>query len=179
MFSRARAGRSADVRRELERGRPLAERGRASEAREASGSSEREERPGERRHGSGASRRKQRGSRRLPQAVGAVRRRPRGTGGPSARSRGSAARGHHRERSDRGAWFERLDASFVIAGNRRFPACSQNATRSDDIAGLRPASGQNPQDSGNITRELRSLKRQRRGLSPACYFLNQLLEHYP
>ena len=33
--------------------------------------------------------------------------------------------------------------------------------RSDDIAGLRPASGQNPQDSGNITRELRSLERQR------------------
>ena len=61
----------------------------------------------------------------------------------------------------RGAWFERRDASFVSAGNRRFPACSQNALRSDDIAGLRPASGQNPSDSGTITRELRSLERQR------------------
>ena len=68
----------------------------------------------------------------------------RGTGGPSARSRGSAARGHHREQCDRGAWFERRDASFVSAGNLRFPAC-----------------GQNPQDSGNITRERRSLGRQR------------------
>ena len=53
------------------------------------------------------------------------------------------------------------NASFVGAGNRRFPACSQNALRSDDIAGLRPASGQHPPDSGTITRELRSLERQR------------------
>jgi hypothetical protein len=44
-----------------------------------------------------ARRRKQRGSLRLPQAVGAVRRRPRGTAGPSARSRGAAARGHRNE----------------------------------------------------------------------------------
>ena len=51
--------------------------------------------------------------------------------------------------------------SADIAGNRRFPACSQNAVHSDDIAGRRPASGQNPQDSGNITRERRSLERQR------------------
>ena len=43
-------------------------------------------------------------------------------------------------------------ASFGIAGNQRFPACGQNAPRSDDIAGRRPASGQNPQDSGNITK---------------------------
>ena len=101
-------------------------------------------------------------------ALGEPRRsKPRGTGGPSARSRGAAARGHHREQRDRGAWVERRDASFVIAGNRRFPACSQNASRSDDIAGLRPASGQNPPDSGNITRERRSLERQRAAGSEA------------
>ena len=56
---------------------------------------------------------------------------------------------------------ETPEASLVIAGNRRFPACSQNAPRSDDSAGRRPASSQNPADSGNITRELRSLKRPR------------------
>ena len=63
------------------------------------------------------------------------------------RSLGPLAR-HGRARTPqadgRGAWFERRAASFVSAGNRRFPAC-----------------GQNPQDSGNITRELRSLERQR------------------
>ena len=37
------------------------------------------------------------------------------------------------------------------AENRSFPACSRNAARSDDTAGLRPASGRNPQDSGNVT----------------------------
>ena len=44
---------------------------------------------------------------------------------------------HLREQRDRGAWFERrlAEPSFVSAGNRRFPACSQNAMRSDDIAG--------------------------------------------
>ena len=55
----------------------------------------------------------------------------------------------------------RSDVSFVSAGNLRFPACSQNALRSDDIAGRRPARGQNPPDSGTITRERRSLERQR------------------
>ena len=44
VFSEARAGRPASVGRDLERGRPLAQRGRASTAREASESSEREER---------------------------------------------------------------------------------------------------------------------------------------
>ena len=51
--------------------------------------------------------------------------------------------------------------SADIAGNLRFPACSQNTSRSDDIAGRSPARGQNPADSGTITRELRSLERQR------------------
>ena len=60
--------------------------------------------------------------------------------GPLARRR----RARTPQAGGRGAWFERRDASFVIAGNRRFPACSQNASRSDDI-----------------TRELRSLERQR------------------
>ena len=50
---------------------------------------------------------KQRGSLRLPQAVGAVRRRPRGTAGPSARSRGTAARGHYRPHRGRNASFGR------------------------------------------------------------------------
>ena len=81
--------------------------------------------------------------------------------GVAGTPRGTAARGHYRPHRDRGAWFERRDASFVSAGNLRFPACSQNAVRSADIAGRRPASGQNPQDSGNITRERRSLGRQR------------------
>ena len=71
-------------------------------------------------------------------------RRPRGTSGPSARwrgsmaateqgagtagtPRGSAARGHHKAQRARGAWFNRRDASFVSAGNRRCPACSQTA----------------------------------------------------
>ena len=52
VFRYVSAGRSADVGRDLERGRPLAQRGRASGAREASRRSEREERRGERRHGS-------------------------------------------------------------------------------------------------------------------------------
>ena len=70
-------------------------------------------------------------------------------------------RKHHRPHRGRSAWFERRDASFVSAGNLRFPACSQNAPRSADIAGRRPANGQNPADSGTITRERRSLERQR------------------
>ena len=80
--------------------------------------------------------------------------------GAAGNPRGVAARGHHREQRDRGAWVERRDASFVSAGNLRFPACSQNASRSDNIAGRRPASGQNPADSGTITRERSSLERQ-------------------
>ena len=64
--------------------------------------------------------------------------------GTAGTPRGNAARGHHREQRDRGAWFERRNASFVSAGNLRFPAC-----------------GQNPSDSGTITRERRSLERQR------------------
>ena len=81
--------------------------------------------------------------------------------GAAGNPRGDAARGHHREQRDRSAWVDRRDASFVSAGNRRFPACSQHASRSDDIAGRRPARGQNPPDSGTITREIRSLERQR------------------
>ena len=129
-------------------------------------------------------RHKRKGSRRLPRAIGATGRQLGRTGGHSARSRGgvaatgqgaggagtsrgAAARGHCRPHRSRSAWFERRDASFVSAGNRRFPACSQNAVRSDDITGRSPASGQNPQDSGNITREHRSLERQRVASSEA------------
>ena len=53
------------------------------------------------------------------------------------------------------------DASFVSAGNRGCHACSQNAPCPDDSAAPRPASGQNPRDSGDITRKRRSLERQR------------------
>ena len=92
-----------------------------------------------------------------PPPPGRAARRPPTRRTPRSRSR----RRHHREQRDRGAWVERRDASFVSAGNRRFPACSQNAMRSADIAGRRPASGQNPVDSGTITRERSSLERQR------------------
>ena len=88
-------------------------------------------------------RHERKGSRRLPRAVGATGRRLRRTGGPSARSRGgvaatgqeaggagtsrgAATRGHYRPPRGRSAWFERRDASFVIAGNRRCPACSHS-----------------------------------------------------
>ena len=37
------------------------------------------------------------------------------------------------------------------AENRSFPACSRNAARSDDITRLRPAGGQNPRDSDDVT----------------------------
>ena len=53
------------------------------------------------------------------------------------------------------------DASFVGAGDRECFACSQNAPRSADSTGRRPASGQNPRDSGDTTRKRRSLERQR------------------
>ena len=79
--------------------------------------------------------------------------------GSAGNPRGAAARRYHRAQCARGARVERRVASFVSAGNRRCPACSQNAVRSADIAGLRPARGQHPQESGPITRAHRSLER--------------------
>ena len=46
--------------------------------------------------------------------------------GSAGTPRGSAARGHHTERSDRGTWFERRHAFFVSAGTQRFPVCSRS-----------------------------------------------------
>ena len=59
--------------------------------------------------------------------------------GPLARRRRARTPQRSEERGSKDA-----TRTFVIAGNRRFPACSQNAPRSDDI-----------------TRELHSLERQR------------------
>ena len=102
---------------------------------------------------------------------GTAARAGRGTRGPSrssARSRGSAARGHHREQCDRGAWFERRlrEPSFVITRElrslerQRVPGSEATESPRAVRAGLWPA----------------SRSRERRGLSG---FLNPLSEHYP
>ena len=99
-----------------------------------------------------ARRRKQRGSLRLPQAVGAVRRRPRGTAGPSARSRGDAARGHrngvrsvvrktrrvfrHHERAS----LSRTTANRATGAGRGLSGCC-GSLRSDSVRTTRTYAG--------------------------------------
>ena len=87
---------------------------------------------------------------------------------PLARSAGPTVPRYSTYRGGFAVVRETRPASLVIAGNQRFPACSQNASRSDDIAGLCPASGQHPQDSGTITRERRSLERRQEACNGGC-----------
>ena len=75
------------------------------------------------------------------------------------RSPGDASTAGSNATEERGS--KDANASFVIAGNQRFPACSQNAPRSDDI-----------------TRELCSLERQRvPGVESAEGFLDSSIPY--